>query len=286
MPSLTGNRPWEADAGIESCAIAIKTSSFQILTLSKAGVRVECRRPRRRSASIFPAATIRELRQFLGASAARGKPRSWALKHAPRSDDREAVEHRGFAFALGAGQLFWVSVLGLMLFLGSAIENGPYRGESAEAAVLVGRGLLISAGLFYTAFHVGFVLLARRRRLPLLAWSSVGVALAPAMVGPVPFPALSILAVLFGGSLLAARKTLGDGALAAGILECGGGLLGLLFGPTPYALLFVPAWVFKSRLLRATQRCDSPHPSAGGAHVPNSQLAPSLKLQGSTERQS
>lgn len=194
------------------------------------------------------------------------------------------MEHRGFAFALGAGQLFWVSVLGLMLFLGSAIENGPYRGESAEAAVLVGRGLLISTGLLYAAFHVGFVLLARRRRLPLLAWSSVGIALAPAMVGAVPFRALSILAVLFGSSLLASRKTLGDGALAAGILECGGGLLGLLFGPTPYALLFVPAWVFKSRLLRATQRCGSPQPSAGGAPRQDSELAAGPELQGSTER--
>lgn len=192
------------------------------------------------------------------------------------------MESRGLSIALGAGQLFWVFVFGLAMFLGSAIENGPYQGASAQAARQVGRGLLFFTAIFYAIFHAGFVLLARERHLSALAWSSFAVAAAPLLVGTalvcslpfafhlaetVLFPALSMLLVAFGGSLLMARQALGSGALTAGALELGGGLLGLLFGPTPTILLFIPAWVYKRRALRAAQCSESPGPRVAGGHL-------------------
>ena len=93
------------------------------------------------------------------------------------------MESRGLSIALGAGKLFWVFVFGLVMFGGSAIENGPYQGASAQAARQVGRGLLFFTAVSYAIFHAGFVLLAHQRRLPALAWSSFGITAAPLLVG-------------------------------------------------------------------------------------------------------
>jgi hypothetical protein len=192
------------------------------------------------------------------------------------------MESRGLSIALGAGQLFWVFVFGIFMFLGSAIENGPYEGASAQAARHVGRGLLFFIAVFYAIFHAGFVLLARQRHLSALAWSSYGITIAPLLLGAafvfsppfaaylvemVSFRAASMLLVAFGGSLLMARQTLGRGALTAGALELGGGLLGLLFGPTPTMLLFIPAWVYKCRVLRAAQCPELLNPRVAGGHL-------------------
>jgi hypothetical protein len=187
------------------------------------------------------------------------------------------MESRGLSIALGAGKLFWVFVFGLIMFGGSAIENGPYQGASAQAARQVGRGLFFFTAMFYAIFHAGFVLLACQRRLSALAWSSFGVtaasllvaaalvcspAFAAYLVETVPFRALSMFLVAFGGSLLMARQTLRRDALTAGVLEFGGGLLGLLFGPTPTILLFIPAWLYKRRVLQAAQCSESLSPRA------------------------
>ena len=167
------------------------------------------------------------------------------------------------------------------MFLGSAIENGPYQGVSAQAARQVGRALLFFTAVFYAIFHAGFILVARQRRLSALAWSSFGVTAAPLLVcaalvcfppfavylvETVPFRALSMFPVAFGGSLLIARQALGRDALAAGVLESGGGLLGLLFGPNLAIFLFIAAWLYKSRVLRAAQCSESPCPRAVGSH--------------------
>ncbi|MCZ6759108.1 MAG: hypothetical protein O7D29_01875 [Gemmatimonadetes bacterium] len=182
------------------------------------------------------------------------------------------MESRALSIALGAGKLFWVFVFGLFMFFGSAIENGPYQGASAQGARQVGRGLVFFAAVFYAIFHTGFILLARQRRLPVLAWSSFGVTAAPLLAAAalvcspsyalhlaetVLFPSLSMLLVAFGGSLLMARQTLRSDALTAGVLEFAGGLLGLLFGPTPTILLFIPAWLYKRRVLQAAQCSES-----------------------------
>ncbi len=192
------------------------------------------------------------------------------------------MESRGLSIALGAGQLFWVFVFGLFMFLGSAIENGPYQGAPAQAAGHVGRGLLFFTAVFYAIFHAGFVLLARQRRLSALAWSSSGVTAASFLVAAAlvcsptfaaylvetaPFRAASMLLIAFGGSLLMARQTLRRDALTAGVLELGGGLLGLLFGPTPTILLFIPAWLYKRRVLQAAQCSESLSPRAVGGHL-------------------
>jgi hypothetical protein len=192
------------------------------------------------------------------------------------------MQSRGVSIALGAGQLFWVFVFGLFMFLGSGIENGPYEGASARAAGQVGRGLLFFTAAFYAIFHTGFVLLARQRRLPALAWSSFGLMVVPLFFGAtlvcVPacaaflhetilFRTLLVFLIAFGVSLIMARRVLQRDALIAGVLEFGGGLLGLLFGPTPTSLLFIPAWVYKRRVLQAAQREESLSPQAVGAHL-------------------
>ncbi len=192
------------------------------------------------------------------------------------------MESRELSIGLGAGQFFWVCVFGLFAFLGSAIENGPYQGAPAQAARHVGLGLLFFTAVFYAIFHASFVFLARQRRLSALAWSSFAVMVVPLLWGAalvcsfpfsldlvesVLFRAQSMLLVVFGGSLIMARQTLGRDALTAGILEFGGGLLGLLFGPTPTALLFIPAWVYKHRFLQAAQGSGSPNPRVVGDNL-------------------
>jgi hypothetical protein len=136
--------------------------------------------------------------------------------------------------------------------------------------------------LLYAIFHAGFVLLARQRRLSALAWSSFGLTAAPLLVGAalvcypsfafhlaetILFPALSMLLVAFGGSLLMAKQALRRDALTAGVLEFGGGLLGLLFGPTPTVLLFIPAWLYKRRVLQAAQCSESLSPRTVYGHL-------------------
>ena len=192
------------------------------------------------------------------------------------------MESRGLSIALGAGQLFWVFVFGNFMFLGSVWEHGPYEGMFAEAARQVGQGLVFFTAVFYAIFHAGFVLLARQRRLSALAWSSFGVTAASLLIvaalvcsppfasyllKTVPFCALSMLLVVFGGSLIMARQTLGREALTAGVLEFGGGLLGLLFGPTPTIFLFIPAWLYKCRALRAAQCSESLSPKVVGGQL-------------------
>jgi hypothetical protein len=187
---------------------------------------------------------------------------------------------RGLSIALGAGQLFWVFVIGFYMF---EYENAPYyEGTFAQATRQIGRGLLFFTAVFYAIFHAGFVLLARQRRLSALAWSSFGITAAPLLIGAafvcfppfaayllktVPFRALAMLFVVFGGSLIMARQTLGRDALTAGVLELGGGLLGLLFGPTPTIFLLIPAWLYKCRALRAAQCSESLSPQAVGGHL-------------------
>lgn len=190
------------------------------------------------------------------------------------------MESRGLSIALGAGQLFWVFVIGFYMF---EYENAPYyEGAFAQATRQTGRGLLFFTAVFYAIFHADFVLLARQRRLSALAWSSFGVTATSLLIGAalvcsppfaayllktVPFRALSMLLVVFGGSLIMARQTLGRAALTAGVLEFSGGLLGLLFGPTPTIFLFIPAWFYKCRALRAAQCSESLSPQAVGGHL-------------------
>jgi len=168
------------------------------------------------------------------------------------------------------------------MFFGSVWEHGPYQGASAQASRQVCRGLFFFAAVFYAIFHAGFVLLARQRGLSALAWSSFGVMAVPLLVGTalVSYPAcalylvetilfsvLMMLLVVFGGSLLMARQALRRDALIAGVLEFGGGILGLLFGPGPPFLLFIPAWSYKRRVLRAAQCSESLRPRAVGGHL-------------------
>jgi hypothetical protein len=190
------------------------------------------------------------------------------------------MKSRRLSIALGAGQLFWVFVIGFFMF---EYENAPYyEGAFAQATRQAGRGLLFFTAVFYAIFHAGFVLLARQRRLSALVWSSFGVTAAPLLVAAalvcspafaaylvetVPFRALSMLLVAFGGSLLMARQALCRDALIAGVLEFGGGILGLLFGPTPTIFLFIPAWLYKRRVLQAAQCSESPSPRAVGSHL-------------------
>ena len=191
------------------------------------------------------------------------------------------MKSRGLSIALGAGKLFWVFVFGLIMFGGSAIENGPYQGASFQGARQVGRGLLFFTAVFYAIFHAGFVLLARQRRLSALAWSSFGLTAASLLIGAalvcypsfafhlaetILFPALSMLLVAFGGSLLMAKQALRRDALTAGAFEFGGGLSGLLLGPTIAVFLFIPAWLYKCRVLRAAQCSESPSQQSVGGH--------------------
>jgi hypothetical protein len=176
------------------------------------------------------------------------------------------MESRGLSIALGAGQLFSVFAFGLILWFGSVIFEGPYSGSSAEAASQVGRSLLITTAALYAIFHLGFTLVGRIRGLPGLAWSSFAVAVAPFLVFWLPFRLLLMPLVFSGCSLLMARRVLGHGALAAGAFELGSALLGILFGPAPAVLLFIPTWAFKYRLLQAERLRESPQPPAVGAH--------------------
>ena len=120
--------------------------------------------------------------------------------------------------------------------------------------------------MLYATFHLGFMLLGRIRGLPALAWSSLAVAAAPVFVSWVPPRLLFIPLVFSGSSLLMARHVLGRGALTAGAFELGSGLLGVLFGPTPPVLLFIPTMVFKYRLLERERLRESPQRPAVGAH--------------------
>ena len=185
------------------------------------------------------------------------------------------------SIALGAGQLFWVFVFALVLFLGSAIDNGPYRGASAAAARQVARGLLFFLAAFYVIFHLGFVSLASRRDQPLLAWASIAVASTAGLLGvalilspasavglgeAIGFFVLPLVLLAFGGALLMAGRALGRNARAAGAFELAGAFLCLLDAGGPGVCLFGVAWWFKCRILRAAERAESPRPRGVGSH--------------------
>ena len=185
------------------------------------------------------------------------------------------------SIALGAGQLFWVFVFGLFLFLGSAIDNGPYRGASAAAAQQVARGLLFFLAAFYVIFHLGFVSLASRRDQPLLAWASIALASTAGLLGgalvlspasavglgeAIGFFVLPLVLLAFGGALLRAGRALGRNARAAGAFELAGAFLCLLDAGGPGVCLFGVAWWFKCRILRAAERAESPRPRGVGSH--------------------
>lgn len=168
--------------------------------------------------------------------------------------------------------------------IASSSRSAPRAGRAGLPAI--GRrgisgvwGLISSSARFV---NTGFVLLARQRRLPALAWSSFGLMVVPLFFGAtlvcvsacaaflhetILFRTLLVFLIAFGVSLIMARRVLQRDALIAGVLEFGGGLLGLLFGPTPTSLLFIPAWVYKRRVLQAAQREESLSPQAVGAHL-------------------
>ena len=195
-----------------------------------------------------------------------------SFKLTSRYADLKEVKLPERSIALGAGQLFWVFVFGLFLFLGSATDNGPYRGASAVAAQQVARGLFFFLAAFYVIFHLGFVSLASRRDQPLLAWASIAVASTAGLLGvalvlspasavglgeAIGFFVLPLVLLAFGGTLLMAGRALGRNARAfLCLLDAGG----------PGVCLFGVAWWFKCRILRAAERAESPRPRGVGSH--------------------
>ena len=173
---------------------------------------------------------------------------------------------RAIAVGLGAGQLFWIFALVLVMFQVSSVQSGPYTGTTAESIRGVGRFLLFATAGLYAVFHLAFALLGRRNGIPGLAWSAIAVAATPFIFVEFPSRMILLTLVFFGASLIAARGVLGRAGYCAGGLELAGGLLGLAFGPNPVAVLCVPAWVLKYHVLRAAYHRESPRPRAVGAH--------------------